>query len=155
MSTESTLSHAFVVVAYHRTVAGFYLAGRPITRLAASATDVELGAVTRATLGASLRGLRTPRRAEYTPRLRDLAKAAGMRTWAALEKTARLCMVEETRGAIRVVPHRHGGSRGADAGYHALDETAFEPADNGDEALGAAVRRGIELSPGPTGPPTT
>ena len=144
------LPDAFVVVANHRTQAGFWLAGRPVTRLVSTATDAEIGSAVRAALSASRDGLPAPSRADYPVHLRDLATAAGVRTWAALEKAARLCAVEENAGGVRrVVPHRHGGTRGPDAGYHELPEAAFESAGVDNAALGAAARRGIELSPGP------
>ena len=144
------LPDAFVVVANHQTEAGFWLAGRPVARLVSTATDAEIGAAVRAALSASRRGLPTPTRADFAAHVRDLATAAGQRTWAALEKAARLCTVEElTGGVLKVVPHRHGGTRGADAGYHELAEEAFELAVGDNAALGAATRRGIDLSPGP------
>jgi hypothetical protein len=145
------LPDAFVVAANHRTQAAFFLVGRPITRLPRHATDAELGAAARAALDGGRNGAPTPKRAEYMPYLRELAVAAGLRSWAALEKLAQLCNIEQaTDGTLRVVPHRHGGARGPDAGYHELENAAFEAPSSDDAAIGAAVRRGIELSPGPT-----
>jgi hypothetical protein len=120
--------------------------GQPVRRLAATASDDELGVAVRAALSASLRGIQTPRRDDYTPRLRALAKAAGVRTWTALEKAARLSTVWELRdGALRIVPHRHSGPLGT-AGYHELADAAFEFHESSDSALGTAVRRAIDLS---------
>ena len=122
------------------------MVGRPVRRLAATASDTELGAAVRAALSESLRGIQTPRRDDYLPRLRGLSKAAGVRTWTALEKAARLCTVWESReGSLRIVPHRHSGPIGT-AGYHELTDAAFEFRESGDSALGAAVRRAIDLS---------
>jgi hypothetical protein len=150
MAAVYALPDAFVLIANHRTQAGFWIAGQPITRLSSTASDAEIGAALHAVLHAGQSDLPTPTRAEYPQRLRELATAAGVRTWAALEKVARLCTVEEgARGVLKVVPHRHGGTRGPEAGYHELAELAFEPAGGGDAALGAATRRGIELSSGP------
>jgi len=148
-------SDAFVIVANHRTQAGFWLAGHPVARLPVSATDGELGAATRVALRGSRDGIPTPNRAEFSPYLRELAAAAGMRSWAALEQAARLCNVEQSAGEHRIVPHRHGGTRGPDAGFHALESTAIEMTGSDDTALGAAVRRGIELSSGTVISPVT
>ena len=149
------LPDAFVVVANHHTQAGFWLAGQPVTRLHSTATDAELGAAVRAALSASRADLPVPSRAEYPAHLRELAAAAGVTTWAALDKAARLCTVEEgVSGVVKVMPHRHGGTRGPAAGYHELVEAAFEVAGD-NAALGAAARRGIELSPGPARLATT
>jgi len=46
-----------------------------------------------------------------------------------------------------MVPHRHGGTCGADAGYDERPDAAFDSAASEDAALGAVVRRGIELFP--------
>jgi len=135
LASAYVLSDTIVVVANHLTQAGFWLAGRPVVRLLPEATDAELGAAARAALQSGLAGVPTLKRAEYTPYLRDLAVAAGVRSWAALEKSARLCNVEQLpSGALRVVPHRHGGTRGDAAGYHELPEAAFEPGGNDDTA---------------------
>ena len=150
MAAVYALPDAFVLVANHRTQAGFWVAGRPVTRLSSTATDAEIGTALRAVLSAGQADLPTPTRTDFPQRLLDLAAAAGVRTWAALEKAARLCTVEERAGGVlKLVPHRHGGTRGPDAGYHELVELAFEPAAAGSAALGAAARRGIELSSGP------
>ena len=146
------LPDAFVVVANHRTQAGFWLMGRPVTRLPSTATDADLGAVVRAALSASSDGLPVPTREDHSANMLDLAKAAGVRTWATLEKVARLCSVEAgASGGLKVTPHRHGGTRGPDKGYHELTAAAFELPGGNDAALGAAARRGIELSTDPPG----
>jgi hypothetical protein len=76
-----------------------------------------------------------------------LYKPARVRSWAALQRTAKLVHVWLGADSLRVQPTRNGGHRGPDRGFHDLTELAEQlerfpqPA-----VLGASVRHALSLS---------
>jgi hypothetical protein len=83
-----------------------------------------------------------------------LARLAGLRSWAPFDRRTRMCSVRESdAAALSVMAMRYGGARGPGKGFHECPELAFEAAAIGFlSELGAAVRRGLELSEGPLAP---
>src|SRR3954465_8105286 len=137
-----------VIYAWHRSDAGFWLAGLPAIQVSADATATELSGIVRDVLARSGTTVPTPRRDDYARRLRPVLQAVGAKTWSDIERNSRLCTVsQEKPGEIRIIPSWNGGGRGQNRGFHDLLSLAFTiPADAFDEVLSAGVRRGLELS---------
>jgi hypothetical protein len=137
-----------IIIADHLTEAGFWRAGLPVVRLLTSATDEVVGqGVQRALTEPPARIPATPWK-EYAPVRLALASAAGFRSWGPFDRRARLCSVRVSEtGLVEIIPTRHGGTRGADKGFHDRAELALsvghEPSTEG---LGAGVRQGLALS---------
>ena len=143
-----------VVIADHLTEAGFWRAGLPVVRLLPSAADDVVGhAVQRALTEAPARGPATPWK-EYAPVRLALASAAGFRSWGPFDRRARLCSVRVSEtGLVEIIPTRHGGTRGADKGFHDRAELTFPVGHAPTTAeLGAGVRQGLALSLWPPRP---
>ncbi|HET9637051.1 MAG TPA: hypothetical protein VFP26_14075 [Gemmatimonadaceae bacterium] len=137
-----------VVLAYHMTDAGFWLAGLPAIQVDTDATSTELSRIIRDVLAGSGTVVTTPRRTDYAKRLKPVLQALGAKVWSDIERNARLCVIQqEESGELRIIPTRNGGARGADKGFHELRSREFTvPADAFDEVLSAGVRRGLDLS---------
>ncbi len=150
MASVYEFADRLVVIAAHRTDAGFWRAGEPVIRLALSVPDEALGvAIQRALAEAPARVAATPWK-EIAPVLIALARSAGFRSWAPFDRRACLCSVRESSdGALTVAPMRHGGTRGPDKGFHEQPDREFIVTASDASALGAAARRGLTLSSGP------
>jgi len=121
---------------------GIWLSAGPVGRLPLPAAPADLGAAVRAALDQSRRGV--PHPADWRAFVPPVLEAAGVRSWAALQKTAALCQIEAGPGGMRMLPFRNGGIRGEDRGYHPLEELAADlPAAASDEQVGAAVRAAL------------
>jgi hypothetical protein len=143
-----------IVIADHLTEAGFWRAGLPVVRLLISAADDVVGqAVQRALTEAPARIPATPWK-EYAPVRLALASAAGFRSWGPFDRRARLCSVRVSEtGLVEIIPTRHGGTRGADKGFHERAELALSVGHAPTMAeLGAGVRQGLTLSLWPPRP---
>lgn len=76
-----------------------------------------------------------------------LLKPARVRSWAALQRTARLAHVWVGADGLRVEPTRNGGNRGPDRGFHWLTEQAERLGRSPPPAvLGASVRHALLAS---------
>jgi hypothetical protein len=65
---------------------------------------------------------------------------AKIRSWNALQKSAKNCQVEALNHELRITPSRNGGTAGPDKGYHPIaDRATTLPLNCSDEELGAAV----------------
>jgi len=137
-----------VIYAWHKTDAGFWMAGLPAIQLSADATATELSGIIRDVLARSGTTVPTPRRDDYPRRLKPVLDAVGAKSWSEIERNSRLCTVSQDKPSeIRIMPSRNGGGRGPDRGFHDLHSLAFTiPADAFDEVLAAGVRRGLDLS---------
>ncbi len=151
MASVYQFADRLVVIADHRTEAGLWSVGEPVIRLDLLASDATLGAaVQRAILEGSAVLPALPWR-ERAPILAALAQSAGFRTWAPFDRRARLCSIRGYEdGRTTVMPMGHGGTRGDRKGFHERMDLEFDADLSGNvAALGAAVRRGLELSSDP------
>ena len=79
-----------------------------------------------------------------------LYKPARVRSWAALQRAAKLIHVWLGAEGLRVEPTRNGGYRGPDRGFHHLPEHAERLERSPQPAvLGASVRRALSVSTPP------
>lgn len=138
---------ALLVCAGDRTdwrTAGFIVASEHAARLPADAGDAALGQAVLDALAASRDGVPVPDRDELARRTAPLLRAAGVRSWSALARGARVCEVERDGAAIVLVPTVNGGHAGASRGFHHRPELALRLAHGGAaDALGAAVREAL------------
>jgi len=127
-----------------QTVTGLWVSADPVARLTRTVSPAELGAVVRRALAESRRGMPNPTNWREFPS--GLLRAAGLRSWNALQRSAARCQIEAGSAAIRVLPSHNGGTRGEGRGYHSLEELAVGvPANATDEELGAAVLSAIAV----------
>lgn len=76
-----------------------------------------------------------------------LLKPARVRSWAALQRTAKLVHVWLGADGLRAEPTRNGGNRGPDRGFHWLTKQAERVGPSPEPAvLGAAVRHALSAS---------
>ena len=148
MASAYEFADRLIVMADHRTDAGFWRAGEPVIRLPRSADDDALGkALLRAVAEAPLLTPATHWK-EYAGVRAALAKAAGFGSWAPFDKNARMCSFRESMASAHsIMPMRHGGTRGPDKGFHECPELEIAIASGASPAdVGAAIRRGLALS---------
>ena len=132
----------FVIETKCQAEAGFWVSADPVTLLAKSAADAQLGAAVRSALSASCRGIPNP--TDWSNFPSSLLRVAKVRSWNALQRSAALCQVEADDAEVHVLPTINGGTRGDNRGYHSLQELAvIVPFDSSDDQLGAAVRSAI------------
>ncbi|MFQ3593046.1 MAG: hypothetical protein SNJ82_07635, partial [Gemmataceae bacterium] len=75
-----------------------------------------------------------------------LLNVAKIKSWNALQKSAKMIGVEMSDAELRIVPSRNGGTSGNDKGYHSLPEKAIilASACSNDE-LGSALEQAMAL----------
>jgi hypothetical protein len=128
----------FLVEPNFEATTGIWLSAGPVQRLPRSAPPAELGAAVRVALQESRQGV--PHPTDWKKFVPPVIEVAGVRSWAALQRSAAKCHIEAGTDGVKVVPLRNGGTRGDDRGYHSLGDLAVKlPATATDEELGAAV----------------
>jgi hypothetical protein len=133
------LTDALVLHAAARTRAGIGMAVPPVWRLAVSAAPGEAGATLCEAL-AAFREVPDPSPAERKVWAATFLKAAGVRSWRALEGGSRSCWIEERAGDLVFTPLRNGGSRGPTKGFQPFGVPPLVV----DKALGPeAIGRGL------------
>jgi hypothetical protein len=138
----------FLLEPHCQATTGIWLSAGPALRLPRGASPAELGAAIRACLNESRRGVPHPQ--DWRKVVPPVLQLAGVRSWAALQRSAAMCRVEAGPELLRVVPHRNGGTRGNERGYHPLEDQAVTLAPSAtDEELGSAVLASIDLSARP------
>ncbi len=140
-----------IVMADHRTDAGFWRAGEPVIRLLTSVDDAALGGALRFALERAAGMVPATPWKDYAIVRRGLARSAGFRSWAPFDRNARMCSLRESESSTwSIMPMRHGGTRGPGKGFHECPQLEFAVApDATDAALGTVVRRGLALSQPP------
>ena len=94
-----------IVMANHRTDAGFWRAGAPVFRLPLSAPEETLGDVVWRVLAEAPDRVPATTWKEFAPVLLTLARAAGFRSWTPFDRRARLCSIRESvGGAVAATP---------------------------------------------------
>lgn len=119
-SIYKTTRH-FLIHASERTPDGFWAPALPAYRIAATASAEELGsAILNALSGLPARSpnLLPSSAATSAPVL----AALGVRSWSALQKTARLCLVSCDSVNVTAMPTRNGGVLGDARGYVEMPE---------------------------------
>jgi hypothetical protein len=85
-----------------------------------------------------------PHPTDWKAHLQPLLQCVKIRSWNALQKSAKMCDVEALTGELRITPSRNGGTSGPDKGYHPItDQIIVLPLGCSDEELGAAVVRAL------------
>jgi hypothetical protein len=124
------------------TTRGLCVGSEPVELLPIDAAAAELGEAIRRALSAVREGVAHP--ADWQAQLAPLFKVAGIKSWDALQKSAKLCSIEAIDGPIRITPSRNGGTTGDGRGYHPMNEKAvILPPDATAAELGAAVLRAV------------
>ena len=107
----------------------------PVIKFPSTATPEEIGKGLRDVLDAYQAGLphSSDEKAEFL-------KAAGYRSWNAIEAGARSCWINETETSLIFTPLRYGGTRGPNAGFQPFGPKPTTVSANvSDEALGNAL----------------
>lgn len=152
MASVYEFADRLVVMADHRTDAGFWRAGEPAIRLPTSADDDTLGRALRRALSEVPGVTPATHWKQYGVVRAAIAQAAGFRSWAPFDRDARECSLRESDASVlTIVPMRHGGTRGPDKGFHECLELQFSIEGGASPAaIGAAMRRGLALSQAPS-----
>lgn len=128
------------------TTAGVGVACEPYLALAADCSIEEVGSAVLTALDAANVVVRHPTDWKSFG-LKRLA-AAGVKSELALHRQAHLVMLQANAGHLQAVPHRNGGTRGDDKGFHALTGDTTAIANFGAVALGAGVLKAFLLCRG-------
>ena len=114
------------------------MGSEPVEVLPLDAAAAELGEAIRRALLAAKEGVAHP--TDGKVQLAPLFKAARIKSWNTLQKSAKLCSVEAIDGQLRITPSRNGGTAGDDRGYHPINESAIIlPPETSPAELGAAL----------------
>jgi hypothetical protein len=104
----------------------------------------DLGKALHRALSAAKEGIAHP--TDWKAHLAPLLQCAKIKSWNALQKSAKECQIEARDRELRITPSRNGGTSGADKGYHPIgDQAIVLPLHCSDEELGAAVLRALTL----------
>jgi hypothetical protein len=104
--------------------AGVGISVPPVVRLPPDSPLEVLGSALLEVLGSAAAPIPHPDPAEW-PRIRKrFLKAAGVRSWKALEEPATYCWIEDTGDEILFTPTRNGRTEGERKGFQPLPEAA-------------------------------
>ena len=113
----------------------------PVWRLHPDGDSTVAGAAVASALAASHTLPADPSQTELAALSKVFLKAAGFRSWRALEAGARGCCIEEREGTIVFTPLRNGGTRGSKKGFQPFDAPPIVcRRDLGAVTLGDALR---------------
>lgn len=134
----------FVIQPQSRTTAGVWIGVEPV-RVMSSETDMATVARhIRFALAASQEAVAHP--SDWKAVLRPLLDGAQVRSWNALQRSAKLVEIETSDAGIRVLSTRNGGASGGDKGFHSLPETAILLGIGcSDDDLGSALSQAMAL----------
>jgi hypothetical protein len=136
--------HDVIVHSLNRTTTGASIAGAPAFRIKREELATALVGAVREALRQSMEGVAHP--TVWNEIGAAVLQAAGVGTWAALERTSFLCYVDTCDDGLRIVPTRNGGTMGRDRGFHELPDLEINvPAAAIDDGLVQALLRAAEL----------
>ena len=134
----------FVIQPESRTTDGIWIGGEPVQVLPCETDMTTVGQAIQNALAASQDGVALP--TDWKAALQPLFKAAKIKNWNALQKSAKMVEVEMSAAELRMVPSRNGGTSGDDKGYQSLPEKAIVlEADCSPEQLGLALSQALEV----------
>jgi hypothetical protein len=130
----------YIVCPQSRTRDGVWILDEPIVPMRSPVSTSLLGDAVLAALEASRVDVQHPESSQLRPRIAPFLRAAGVRSYAALQREARLVVVSRTETQVSVVPCRNRGATGPDRGYEEIsgDAMAIER-DPSSESMGSAV----------------
>lgn len=117
---------------------GFFVASEPYQSLPTDAEAVLLGRAVRNAFEFAQRQIPDPTdwKAFSAPRL----AAAGVKSEAAFQRNSQLVTITAVDSRITLTPTRNGGTKGADKGFHQLEDNVLVVAANcTDDVLGKAL----------------
>jgi hypothetical protein len=133
---------AIIVVSMDAVARGPWVTGTHISSHAPDVPDDVLGASLVDALNAALKN--RPPVTDWKALGEPLFKAAGVRSWAALQKQNSLVAVQRERGTIRFSPCRNGGASGDDRGYKEIAEAVASIASSASPSeVGQAIRTAL------------
>jgi len=134
----------FVIQPESRTTFGVWIGWEPVQVLGRETEMTTVGQAIRDALVASRDGVVHP--TDWKAVLQPLFKGAKIKSWNAMQKSAKMVGIEMSDAELRIVPSRNGGTAGDDKGYHSLSEKAIVLAgDCSAEQLGSALSQALEL----------
>lgn len=132
----------FILHAHHRATSGVLVGAPPVLRLPLDASDADVGVAVRTVLGAYVEAV--PHPSDWSESGRAFLKAAGYRSWRALEAPARSCWIEVADGRLLITPLRNGGSRGDRKGFQPFGAEPIAAAlSDSDEEVGSALKEAL------------
>ena len=108
-------SDCIIIHLVNRATSGIGIASTPVFRVLVSASQEEIGQAILAALAAFEDGV--PHPSEWIGHGKEFLKAAGFRSWRALEKDAVYCTFSDDGSSFRFEPLRNGGTRGDKKGF--------------------------------------
>jgi len=147
-----TLRHAvmyarqkdFVIQPESRTTAGVWIGWEPVQVVGCETDIATVAQAVRIALAASQDRVAHP--TDWKAVLQPILNGAKVKSWNALQISAKMVGIELLDAELRIVPSRNGGTSGDDKGYHSLPETAIVLTTGcSDEELGLALSQALAL----------
>jgi hypothetical protein len=130
--------HDYIIQPSSWTITGLRIGSEPTEILDHDVAAASLGAALRRAQSAAKEGVEHP--TDWKAHLLPLLQSAKIRSWNALQKSAKYCQVEALNHELRITPFRNGGTSGPDKGYHPIaDHASTLPLHCSDKELGTAV----------------
>ena len=130
----------YIVQPHSWTTTGLRIGTEPINVLPGNTSAADLCEALQKALAAAKEGVAHP--TDWKAQLEPLLQCAKIRSWNALQKSAKLCQVEAVDCGFRISPSRNGGTSGPDKGYHPIaDQAVVLSLGSSPEDLGVAVLR--------------
>ena len=114
-------SECLLVYAQVQMPRGIGVASTPVWHLRPDGDTTVVGVAVASGLAAFHTLDADPSHSELAVLSKSFLKAAGFRSWRALEAGARGCSIEERAGTIVFTPLRNGGTRGSKKGFQPFD----------------------------------
>ncbi len=134
----------FIIQPESLTTNEMWIGGEPVQVLPCETDMTTLGQAIQNALAASQDGVAHPTDSKAV--LQPLFKGAKIKSWNALQKSAKMVSIEMSAAELRMVPSRNGGTSGDDKGYNHLPEKAIVLAAGcSPEQLGSALSQALEL----------
>jgi hypothetical protein len=134
----------FVIRPESRTISGVWIGWEPVQVLTCETDMTSLAQAIQSALATSREGVAHP--VDWKAVSQPLFKAAKIKSWNALQNSAKMVGIEMSDAELRIVPSRNGGTSGDDKGYHSLPEKAIVlTAGCSEEQLGSALSQALEF----------
>jgi hypothetical protein len=135
-------SDRIVVHPQHRTVAGFWISGRPISALGPMDDASSIGLTVLGALRSSSSGVPVPdyRNEDWKALQKETWKAAGRRSLRSFMTEARYVGVRLSGDTLTLEPTRNGGASGKDRGFRPIPDATLRLTDSSaPDVLGKAL----------------
>ena len=133
----------FIIQPESQTTTGLWIVCEPVDVVPHDVETEILGKAVRNALAACRLGVAHP--TDWKAMLQPLLACARIRSWNAFQKSAMMCLIEETETELRIIPNKNGGTKGPDKGFDLLlgKSIIIGPSCSAEE-LGSALKRAFD-----------